>query len=135
MDMFRPLVTGIVSIVVLDGVWLGVLMGGFYRTALGPIARTSADGSLAPIWAAAAPVYVLLALGQYLFVMPKVAPGAYGDALLWGALFGLIVYGVYDFTNWSTLRDYSPMLVLVDVGWGTAASAVVAAVMRFSMKP
>jgi uncharacterized membrane protein len=134
MDILRPLLAGIVSIVVLDGLWLWVLMGGFYRTALGPIARTAVDGSLAPIWAAAAPVYVLLAVGQYVFVMPKVAPGAYGDALLWGAIFGLVVYGVYDFTNWSTLRGYSPTLAFVDIGWGMAASAAAAAIMRFSMK-
>lgn len=132
--MLGPLLAGIVSIVLLDLLWLGALMGGFYRTALGPIARTAADGSLTPIWAAAAPVYLLLALGQYAFVMPKVAPGAYGDALFWGAAFGLVVYGVYDFTNWSTLRAYSPALAFVDIGWGMAASAIAAVVMRFSMK-
>lgn len=129
-----PLLTAVVTIVVLDGLWLGVVMGSFYRTALGPIARTAADGSLAPIWAAAAPVYVLLALGQYLFVMPRVPPGAYGEALMWGALFGLIVYGVYDFTNWSTLRGYSPTLAFVDIGWGMTSSAITAVVMRFAMK-
>lgn len=133
--MVRALLAGLVSIVALDALWLGGLMGGFYRTALGPIARTTADGSLAPLWAAAAPVYVCLALGQYFFVMPKVAPGAYGDALLWGALFGVVVYGVYDFTNWSTLRGFSATLAFVDVGWGMTASAIVAAIMRFSMKP
>lgn len=121
---------GLVTYMLLDGVWLGLLMGGFYRTALGPLARTTPDGSLAPIWLAALPVYVLLALGQYWFVAPRAAGGPALEAAVWGAAFGLVAYGVYDFTNWSTLRGYGPLLAFVDIGWGMLASGVVAVVMR-----
>jgi uncharacterized membrane protein len=121
---------GFVTFIALDGLWLGVLMGRFYRTALGPIARTAADGSLAPMWLAAAPVYLLLALGEWWFVLPKAAGSSLGFTALWGAAFGLVTYGVYDFTNWSTLRGYSPTLVFVDIAWGMLASATVAIVMR-----
>ena len=48
-----------------------------------------------------------------------------------GALFGLVVYGVYDFTNYSTLRQWPFALALADVAWGTAATAIAAAVVRF----
>jgi len=41
-----------------------------------------------------------------------------------------VVYGVYDFTNYSTLRQWPFVLTLADVGWGAVASAACAAVVR-----
>ena len=48
---------GVVTFMLLDGLWLGLLMTGFYRERLAPIARM-ADGGLAPNWYAALAVYV-----------------------------------------------------------------------------
>ena len=63
------------------------------------------DGGMAPNWPAAFVVYVLLGTGIALFVIPRAStrPSA---AAAFGALFGLVVYGVYDFTNYSTLRQW-----------------------------
>src|SRR3954471_5349378 len=91
------------AFVVLDGLWLGVLMKDFYRTQLAPIVRL-ADGTIAPNWPAALVVYVLLGTGIALFVVPR-APTV-PLAAVYGALFGVVVYGVYDFTNYSTLRQW-----------------------------
>ena len=112
---------------VLDGLWFGVLMAGFYRRELSGIARMQ-DGRLAPVWAAVVPVYVLLALGVAVFVVPR-APDLW-SAAKYGALLGLIVYGVFDLTNFSTLANYSPTLTLIDMSWGVVATAVCAAVVK-----
>jgi uncharacterized membrane protein len=118
---------GAVAFMVLDGVWLGVLMKNFYREQLAPIVRL-ADGGIAPNWHAAFVVYVLLGTGIALFVIPSTStvPPAAG----YGALFGLVVYGVYDFTKYSTLRQWRFVLTLADVAWGAAASAVAAVAVR-----
>ena len=118
---------GAVAFMVLDGVWLGVLMKNFYREQLAPIVRL-ADGGIAPNWPAAFVVYVLLGTGIALFVIPSTStvPPAAG----YGALFGLVVYGVYDFTNYSTLRQWRFVLTLAEVAWGAATSAVAAAAVR-----
>ena len=118
---------GAVAFMVLDGVWLGVLMKNFYRAQLAPIVRL-ADGGMAPNWPAAFVVYVLLGAGIALFVIPR-APTV-PVAAAYGALFGLVVYGVYDFTNYSTLRQWPLVLTLADVAWGAAASAVAAVAVR-----
>ena len=47
-----------------------------------------------------------------------------------GALLGLVVYGVYDFTNYSTLRQWPFVLTLADTAWGALASAAAAVVVR-----
>jgi uncharacterized membrane protein len=49
-------------------------------------------------------------------------------AAAFGALFGRVVYGVYDFTNYSTLPQWPFVLTLADVGWGMCASVVKAVV-------
>lgn len=115
---------GAVAFMVLDGLWLGVVMKGFYRAQLAPIVRL-ADGGIAPNWPAALVVYVLLGLGIAAFVVPR-APTVQAAALS-GALLGLVVYGVYDFTNYSTLRQWPLLLTFVDLGWGIVATAVAAA--------
>jgi uncharacterized membrane protein len=119
-DTIKAAAIGAVAFMVLDGVWLGVLMKHFYREQLAPIVRL-ADGGIAPNWPAAVIVYILLGSGIALFVIPRAStlPSAAG----FGALLGLIVYGVYDFTNYSTLRQWPFVLTLADVAWGTAASA------------
>jgi uncharacterized membrane protein len=118
---------GAVVFMVLDGIWLGVLMKNFYRDQLASIVRL-ADGGIAPHWPAALVVYAMLGTGISLFVIPRAA--TVPVASVYGALFGLVVYGVYDFTNYSTLRQYPFVLTVVDVTWGVVASAACATVVR-----
>jgi len=115
---------GAVGFMVLDGIWLGVLMKNFYRDQLAPIARL-ANGGMAPNWPAAFVVYALLGTGIAFFVVSRASTAV--GAAAWGALFGLVVYGVYDFTNFSTLRQWPLALTLADVAWGMVASAACAA--------
>jgi uncharacterized membrane protein len=118
---------GAVAFMVLDGVWLGLLMKTFYRDQLAPIVRL-ADGGIAPNWPAALVVYALLGTGIALFVIPRAPTVALAAG--YGALFGLVVYGVYDFTNYSTLRQWPFALTLVDVAWGAVASAAASVAVR-----
>jgi uncharacterized membrane protein len=122
---------GAVAFMVLDGIWLGMLMKRFYRDQLAPIVRL-ADGGIAPNWPAAFVVYVLLGAGIALFVIPRAT--TIPSAAAYGAVLGLVVYGVYDFTNYSTLRQWPFVLVLVDVAWGMVASAAAAAVVRVAAR-
>jgi uncharacterized membrane protein len=122
---------GTVIFMALDGLWLGVLMKDFYRNQLAPLVRL-ADGGIAPNWPAALVVWALLGTGIALFVIPR-APTA-PVAAMYGALLGLVVYGVYDFTNYSTLRQWPFVLVLVDVAWGTAATAACSTAVRLLVR-
>jgi uncharacterized membrane protein len=114
---------GTIGFMVLDGLWLGLLMTGFYRDRLAPIARIS-NGTLAPNWSAALVVYVCLGIGIAVFALPRVAQASTAAAS--GALLGLVIYGVYDFTNYSTLKDWPLVLALADTAWGAVAAGVCA---------
>ncbi len=102
----------------LDYLWLGKLMQGFYLSQLGPYARQRGD-RIVPVYWAAALVYLLLPLGIVLFAMPRVDPGSpFLSSLGWGGLFGLIVYGVYDMTNMATLKRWPVKMIWIDICWG-----------------
>ena len=122
---------GAVAFMVLDGLWLGLLMKNFYRDQLAPIVRL-ANGGIAPNWPAAVVVYALLGTGIALFVIPHASTVPLAAAR--GALFGLVVYGVYDFTNYSTLQQWPLVLALADVAWGTFATAASAVVVRLVVR-
>jgi uncharacterized membrane protein len=81
---------------------------------------------LAPIWPAAALVYVLLALGVVAFVLPRAA-GLVSAGAMWGALLGLVIYGLYNLTNYSTLARWPLAMTIVDIAWGAFACAAAAA--------
>jgi len=102
----------------LDYIWLAKLMQGFYVTQLGSYARVRGT-TIVPVYWAAAVVYLLLPLGIVLFALPRVDHShLLLSSLGWGALFGLVVYGVYDLTNMSTLESWPVKMVWIDICWG-----------------
>lgn len=109
---------------ILDYLWLGVLMSGMYKKDLGSFLRLS-EGGLAPVVWAAIVVYLAIPLGVVLFALPKVSPTNFiGSALLWGFLFGMILYAVYDMTNYSLVRNWPLRLSLIDILWGGVLNAI-----------
>ncbi|MCE9607068.1 MAG: DUF2177 family protein [Planctomycetia bacterium] len=114
----------------LDLVWLGLIMKDFYARELGDLARRQAGG-LAPRWGAALVVYLLIPTGLVIFASPAsdaTWPSAVGRA----ALFGLVLYGVYDLTNLAILEKWTLRMTLADIAWGTTLCGVLGAVMRWS---
>lgn len=115
----------------LDYLWLGNLMKGFYMRELGALVR--GDGvSMNPRLLAAAGVYLALVGGIIIFALPRVDPlTPVLSGLAWGALYGVTVYAVYDLTNRATLAHWPLKLVVVDMCWGGFLCAVVTAFAAF----
>ncbi len=115
---------GVVALVLLalDGIWLGLISKPFYVTYMKDMI-TLKDGSIQVNLAAAVAVYIVLILGIVVFVYPM-AQGQLLKALFYGALFGLVTYGTYDFTNMALLRHWSWTLTLVDIAWGMILCAL-----------
>ncbi|WP_423067248.1 DUF2177 family protein [Devosia sp. CN2-171] len=104
----------------LDFVWLSRMLG-FYRSEMGGLLLEQ------PKLGFAAGFYALYVVGIVaLVVVPALGGGGWGQALLMGALLGLVAYGTYDMTNMSTLKGWSLNLALVDMAWGTFVTAVAA---------
>jgi uncharacterized membrane protein len=114
----------LVLVPILDYLWIGLLMQNFYFKYLGHLARVK-DGAFDIWFLPACLVYLLLALGLSVLVLPRA--NSLFSAFFLGALFGGCVYGVYDFTNLAILKDYSWWLSVVDIAWGCTVCGVAAA--------
>lgn len=109
----------------IDYLWLGVFMSKFYKNELGKLARIS-NGALKPeLWASII-VYLLIPLGIVLFALPRVSQeNPVSTALLWGFIYGVVLYGVYDMTNYALVSKWSLRMSIVDIIWGGAINSVV----------
>lgn len=126
--IFLFLIT-IVTVFVFDMIWLGALAKQFYANQIGQLLRKSGN-AIAPIWPSAVMVYVFIALGIIYFVLPK-AQGSYANALIAGAVFGAVTYGIYDFTNHAILANWPLTMTIVDLIWGTVLCSVTSMVAIF----
>lgn len=124
MVVLIPYIASLAAFLGLDMVWLGIMAPRLYRSTMGDIALSSA--ALAP----AAIFYFLYPMGLVFFaVQPSIRNGNWPTAAVHGALFGFFTYATYDLTNQATLRNWSTLLSITDVAWGTflgAASSLIA---------
>jgi uncharacterized membrane protein len=104
-----------------DAVWLGIMGNVLYRPALGDL--------MAPTFRAVPAVifYALYVVGIVYFpITAAFASGRWGTALVQGACLGFFAYATYDLTNQATLRNWSTIVTIVDMGWGTIATSIAA---------
>ena len=127
----KRLAVSSLSFAALDAIWLGVVMKDFYRQHLGDLARGSGNG-IEPDWTAVVLVYVLLVAGVNIFTVSN-KPGMkkIPDAIIRGALFGLITYGIYDLTNMATLEGWTWKMSIIDMMWGAFLCATVSAITSY----
>lgn len=111
----------IIAFLIIDGIWLGVVAKNFYANNLGDLLRK--DFLVLP----SVIFYLMFTAGLvFLAVRPGQPDLSLLNIALHGAVVGLLAYGTYDLTNLATLRDWPPILSVVDLIWGTVLSASVA---------
>ncbi len=105
----------LVAMGALDGVWLGWLAKSFYREQLGSLMTDSVRVVPAAVYYLGFPLVIV-----YLALLPA---ASLGEALLRSAVLGLAAFGVYDLSNLAILRGYTVAMTVVDMLWGTFATA------------
>jgi len=116
----------LVTLVILDAAWLGVVSREFYKARLGQLLLEQ------PQWYAAILFYFIHALAIVVFAVPLAA--SWVSAALFGALFGFCVYAAYDLTNLATLRGWPLTVSLVDLAWGAVVTAAAATACFLAMR-
>ncbi len=66
--------------------------------------------------------YFFLIFGLNYFIIQK------KRSILEAFLLGLVIYGVYDSTNYATLKKWSPYLAIMDTLWGGTLMATTTAI-------
>jgi uncharacterized membrane protein len=103
----------------LDFIWLGFVAKGYYQSQVGALLLDKPNLPVAALF------YGLYIVGVLIFaVLPALDEGAWGKALLNGALFGFFAYATYDLTNLATLKGWSAGIAMLDLAWGAAVTGL-----------
>lgn len=116
-----------VVIMVMDFIWLNVSKN-MYQTMVKSVQKKPFAVN---IWAAVL-CYAILYIGIVCISIPLaksiIEKNKKFDKIFWalavGALFGLVVYGVFNLTNLSIFEDYSVTVAMIDTLWGCTLGAV-----------
>jgi len=118
MRLCVPWIAGLLGLVLLDLLWIGFVASGLYRNQIGHLLNI-VDGQMVVNVPAAVATWAVIVTGVQLFVLPRASgTGSIPSFVLWGALFGLIVYAVYDLTNYAVIKNWPLTVTIVDIVWG-----------------
>lgn len=119
---FVSLLLTVLMFIILDLFWFSYTIDKIYK----PVFNAIQGSPLQPRMGGAIFAWLLLGLGIRQFVLYKdIKPM---NALARGALFGFIVYGIYNGTCYATLSKYDMKTFAADMAWGTFACAAVSAI-------
>lgn len=126
MEFIKLFITALITSFIMDMIWLGYIAKQLYEDNIGFLFRRT-NGSFTPIWSSALLVYLAIVLGIIFFVIPK-ANGNVLSALMWGAVFGAITYGIYDFTNYAIIANWPLKITIIDIIWGMTLCGITSAI-------
>jgi len=107
----------------LDMLWLLWLGRGFYVSEIGDLLRQP------PNLGAAIAFYLLYVTGLMIMVIwPAVEARSAMQALIFGGVLGLLVYGTYDLTNLAVMKGFTVKIATIDMIWGTLLTAATAGI-------
>jgi len=120
---------GLVTCLAVDLVWLGAVARGFYQRQMGHLLRPDVR------WLPAILFYLVYVAAIVVFVAaPAVERQSIGRALAYGAFFGLAAYAAFDLTSLALLKEFPPVLAIVDLVWGALLTATVSGVIVASQR-
>ena len=108
-------IISIIILLILDFLWIGLFMKNRYQNEIKQIQGTPMSVNI--VYAVIS--YVLMAVGLILFVLPNIrSEHRLMDSLKYGFLFGIVVYGIYDFTAAAVISKWNMITAILDVLWG-----------------
>lgn len=78
--------------------------------------------------------YILIVLGIRIFVYPYFVLGDIMMGIIMGLLWGVITYGIFDFTNLSLFKNYHICLAITDTLWGGVLAALTGLITFYFVK-
>lgn len=96
----------------------------FIAPIFGKMVQNIQGSSMKVRWYSAAVAYFLLTLGvTHFIIIPN-------KSILEASFLGLVIYGVYDFTNHATINKYTLKMSIQDSIWGATLCALTTAISK-----
>lgn len=97
----------------IDALWLSYSVKSLYRPQLGSLLNEK------PVIWAAILFYLVYIIGLAIIVIqPAINNDSIYQAIFHGTVLGIIAYGTYNLTNMATIKNWSPLVVFIDMLWG-----------------
>jgi len=109
-----PKLTSVIVLLVLDFLWIGLFMNNQYKNMIKEVQKSEMETKI-PF---AIMSYLLMVVGLLYFVLPNIRKNSVEDCFKYGFLFGIILYGVYDFTAAAVIKDWKIDTAIADILWG-----------------
>jgi len=115
--------------IVLDGTMIALFMGKYFG---GVVQKIQGGRKMGARIIPAVLCFLILAFGIVYFVLDRIRDDhIVEDSFRYGGVFGAVVYGVFDLTNYAIFTDYTAGTVLIDMAWGTILASVVSMITKF----
>lgn len=115
-----------VSLIGLDSLWLTKIAPKLYKDNIGHLMADKPNLIPAGIF------YIIYIAGAVYFVIyPAFNEKSVFQALLRGALLGLVCYATFDLTSQAVFKNWPTKITIIDMIWGTLLTASICAVSTF----
>ncbi|MGW8195705.1 MAG: DUF2177 family protein [Desulforhopalus sp.] len=114
-----------ISLMLFDYIWLGIVCRKFIISEFGSLVNV-VDGSIRINLTAGLLAWFFIALGCFIFAVNPAE--SLSGALLSGAVFGCLVYAIYDLTNLTFIVGYPLKFIFVDIAWGTVLCGIISGI-------
>ena len=108
--------------IILDILWFQFSIDTIYKPTFQKIEKEVMDPTLIRLFGGIY-AWLLLAIGLYFFVLKNAR--SQKEVILKGMLYGFIIYGVYNGTNFFTFNNYDMKMFIADNFWGMIVSGIV----------
>lgn len=119
MKSIKSYIAILLAILVLDGIWLGVIMKNFYLDSLAPVMRDSVI-----IWPLVV-FYFAYALSVLFIAVKPFAKKSIKKSSIQGAWLGFAGYMTFELVNYGLIINWPFAPVIVDIIWGTVLTAAI----------
>lgn len=96
--------------------------------------RINNDKKVKTVYFGAIIAYFCLVIGLYYFVIKQNLNKSSSEISMQGALFGFVVYGIYNGTNKATIAEFGMEEAIKDTLWGTFVSATISICASYIIK-
>jgi len=109
-------------VITIDFIWIKLVMLKEYTALISDIQKTSIAVRLIPTILS----YATIILPIVLFSLPRLSKDSrLEDSLVYGGLLGVMMYGMFSFTNYALLDRWTLRVLLLDTLWGGVLYTVV----------
>lgn len=104
-----------ILMIICDIIWILLFMKPRYESQISNIQNQSLKVNYLYAFFA----YILMLIGLFVYCIPNIdKKNKIKTSLIYGFLFGLILYGVYDFTAAAVIRNWDMKTAIYDMIWG-----------------